>query len=406
MRTASARSQSHGHHSGDTGISRSAGTRSRSPTSIPTATAPPAPATASAIRATSRRGSSFLRVTADVNDESASRLSWTARSVAHHDHGERTSNGSTGCISSGQCREHFALDGLTVEHNGDNGIDFTAAARSAPSRTSASARVQRGQPPVVRCHGLVTASVLTRSRTERAIRYHALQRLDDRCLRRLRHRQQHRLHPDVWRRHRAPWTRPPDISDFQVTSNEADYGGGIGIDEIVAGGTVDITTTLVYRRANAEGGGSTWGSWRIASRFTLTVSTIASNHLNGLPMFGGGIAFGTLGNDTAIAPVLITRTTVADNTASFGGGIFAPAVSGLAGQHTLVIDSSTVSGNSASDAAGLAVQSDAISSVPRESASSTRPSPAISRLIRPARCCSTPAARRGCRPTSSTPRSP
>ena len=52
-----------------------------------------------------------------------------------------------------------------------------------------------------------------------------------------------------------------------------------------------------------------------------------------------------------------------DNTASFGGGIFAPAVSGLAGQHTLVIDSSTVSGNSASDAAGLAVQSDAISSV-------------------------------------------
>ena len=102
-----------------------------------------------------------------------------------------------------------------------------------------------------------------------------------------------------------------DISDFQVTSNEADYGGGIGIDEIVDGGTVDITTTLVNRNdANAEGGGIYLGLLEgVASRFTLTDSTIASNDLNGLPMFGGGIAFGTLGNDTAIAPVLITRLT-------------------------------------------------------------------------------------------------
>jgi hypothetical protein len=315
--------------------------------------------------------SDFERVTADGNDEigiDASMVgagaSMTMQTVS------ATGNGSTGMyIEVGGAGSTFDLDDLTVDLNGDNGIDFTAGSSvgtlsnvTASHSTFNGVNLQASGPS-----GSITATDL--NSFENGASGYAFSPASGSTI-------------DVSAGFATDnnTTFVPtygggifasvdnadlNISDFQVTSNEAENGGGIGIDEIVNGGTVDITTTLVNRNEAttdplASGGGIYIGTIEGAdSRFALSDSTVASNTSE---TFGGGIWLNTVGNDTAIDTVSITRTTIADNSAPFAGGIGIPFLSGIA-DYAFVLDSSTVSGNQADDAAGLAVQSHAVATI-------------------------------------------
>jgi len=120
------------------------------------------------------------------------------------------------------------------------------------------------------------------------------------------------------------------LTDSTVSGNDAAYfGGGIFSD-----GTATLTNSLVNQNTSDNSGGGLFN----ADELTLLNSTVADN--DSITANGGGIY-----NSGASAVLVLTGSTVSENTASNGGGI-----SDFAGTATL--KSSTVSGNTASFSGG------------------------------------------------------
>ncbi len=194
------------------------------------------------------------------------------------------------------------------------------------------------------------------------------------------------------------------VSRTTVSANAALFGGGLA-----AGGTTSVTGSTIESNAAIDDGGGLWiaggyanllksflmtgstvqgnsagdgaGFWVEAasmSTMTVTTSTIAGNATAG---FGGGIYF--LDNDGVPSPLVLDRTTVSQNAAEAGGGLylygalarvlFSMVDSNTASSEgggiratdvTLVITASTISRNavSAGDGGGLYNEDDFVTS--------------------------------------------
>jgi CSLREA domain-containing protein len=132
-----------------------------------------------------------------------------------------------------------------------------------------------------------------------------------------------------------------EITNSTVRDNLAtqSYGGGVFFGQ----STATITnSTISWNSAPNEGGG-VYVSW--LSQVSITGSTININNSSSFLSLGGGIS-----ND---GQVTITSSTISNNTAHYGGGIYS---TGIEGQAT--ITSSTISGNTANgDGGGVYVES-------------------------------------------------
>lgn len=132
------------------------------------------------------------------------------------------------------------------------------------------------------------------------------------------------------------------IANSSLTGNASGHGGGIYIDS--PDGAVEISgTTIAENTAVGDGGGLFFDNSGTAATLTISSSTISGNEAFG---FGGGLDLDNP-RDT-----VIRNSTVADNSAEFGGGLY--LYNGESVPFTIA--DSTVSGNSAArDGGGIAV---------------------------------------------------
>jgi len=134
------------------------------------------------------------------------------------------------------------------------------------------------------------------------------------------------------------------ITDTTISGNTADgYGGGLYVSYVV-----DLTitgSTITDNTADAEGGGGGY-LYSIYGDISITDSTISGNTAG---TYGGGLYLGSdIGSDGG--SVTITRTTIADNTATgdTGGGLYLNDL-----YVPVTVRSSTISGNTATAGGGI-----------------------------------------------------
>jgi hypothetical protein len=153
------------------------------------------------------------------------------------------------------------------------------------------------------------------------------------------------------------------ISDVDITDNEATFGAGIDVVELLGGSSLLIADARILRNVAIEDLGSGGLGGGIAVEFfadagtTMTVRDSLIDH-NTADLGGGGIFLGDIGSGDATGGVTILRTTISNNTGtlgtSAGGGINIDGFSHTVdGSPILTIDSSTISGNSADDSGGI-----------------------------------------------------
>jgi hypothetical protein len=118
------------------------------------------------------------------------------------------------------------------------------------------------------------------------------------------------------------------LTNSTVSSNSADYGGGI----FNHYGTLTLTNSTVWGNSADDGGGGIYDFW---GTLTLTNSTVWDNSAD----YGGGIF-----NDYGV--LTLASSTVSDNSANYGGGI-GNRLGDMVGMRTVTL-TNTIVANSAS----------------------------------------------------------
>ncbi len=161
----------------------------------------------------------------------------------------------------------------------------------------------------------------------------------------------------------VPWL-PLDITGSEFTSNAADYGGAVAErSNFPAASSGRIADSLFRDNTATEKGGALWAGAITLERVTVTDNRVFSPGATGAGLFidgvnvidsavdgnhapegtGGGIA--TVPSSAA-RPVSVTGTTISNNVAKFGGGVYAGG--------PITLTNATISGNRAStDGAGI-----------------------------------------------------
>ena len=144
------------------------------------------------------------------------------------------------------------------------------------------------------------------------------------------------------------------LTDAQSHDNDAQYGGGVYIDEVTGASTVNLTdVTADNNTATIDGGGIYLLAANSGSTITITRATVTDNTAT---ENGGGLALGDI--EDAGTAVTVTASTVTGNTSSAsagpspvsgGGGL---QIYGVRSGASMTVSSSTISGNTAADDGG------------------------------------------------------
>ncbi len=129
-------------------------------------------------------------------------------------------------------------------------------------------------------------------------------------------------------------TGPVTVSGLTVTSGNS--GGNVGGAMLVDNSALTVRSSAVVNNDSGDGGA---GIWADGGSLTVRNSTISGNDAVGVMSYGGGIA--------SYAPntLLVQHSTISDNDAERGGGLYA--------QGSATIESSTIADNGAHFGGGL-----------------------------------------------------